>query len=77
MRREDIILYDHRGRPLRWWADAPGYSRAHIGFMSPEAREKLDGKLGRGRDERPFVCNDEEEAEGIWVEPEEEEGEEG
>ena len=76
MREEDVILYDHKGKPLRWWVEVPAYTRKHIGFISPEAREKQRGNLHRRGDVGPLVELCDEEAEGIWLPAEEEEGEE-
>ena len=73
MRREDIILFDHRGQPLRWWTFLPGYARNTVGFVSPQAREKQREYLGWRRDVRPPDLDDYEEAEGIWLEGEAEE----
>ena len=77
MREEDVILYDHKGKPLRWWIEVPAYTRKYIGFISPEAREKQRGNLARRGDVGPLVeLQQQEDAEGCWLPEEEEEGEE-
>jgi hypothetical protein len=76
MQDEDVILWDPNGRPLRWWKWLPGYSRNQMGFVSPEAREKMNEHVGGFTDERPSDAVELEPAEGVWLEVEEEEEEE-
>ena len=72
---ERVFLWGPKGEPLRWWRPYRPYKRRLMGFASPQERQAWDEYMAWKPDERPLAPL-EDEAEGIWLEGQEEEGEE-